>query len=368
MRKLVLILFLGLVGTVALFGGKLALFAFQPLRAGTQDSFVVEVRKGQGPVEITKALAKGGAVADSDTFVWVGRLARQWKRVRAGEYQLSAAMSPMQIFETLASGISLKHPVTVREGENTYEIGADMEAKGLVTKAEFLRLCRDPKLRAALKLDTGRAGTLEGYLFPETYFFNKSQTPEEMIRQMVKRFTAAWTEKEQARAKQLGLTQHEVVTLASMIEKETGAQKERPLISSVFHNRLAKKMRLQSDPTTIYGIWNKYKGNLHRDDLTTPSDYNTYTVAALPIGPIGNPGQEAIQAALHPETSEFIFFVSHNDGTHEFTRSLNEHVNAVKKFQLDPQARQGKSWRDLSRAQQDQKKKSTPTAPASVRP
>ncbi len=352
MRKTVLILFLVLLAGAAFFGGRIALFAFQPSRPGAQEPVIVEVRKGQGPSEVTKMLTQGGAISDPETFQLVGRIGRQWKRIRAGEYQVTAGMSPMQIFGVLASGISIKHPITVREGENIFEVAADMEAKKLVSKEEFLKLCHDPRLIAALKLDTGAAKSLEGYLFPETYFFNKAQSPEEMVRQMVKRFSQGWGEKEQSRARQLGLTQHQVITLASMIEKETGAQTERPLISSVFHNRLHKKMKLQSDPTTIYGIWDRYKGNLHKSDLLDPTPYNTYTVAALPIGPIGNPGSEAIQAALFPQDSEFLFFVSHNDGTHEFTRSLADHVSAVKKFQLDPKAREGKSWRDLSRAKQ----------------
>src|SRR5262249_52424466 len=157
--------------------------------------------------------------------------------------------------------------------------------------------------------------TLEGYLYPETYNFNKTQTVEDMIRQMVKKFFAEWTPEKSLQARQLGLNMHQAITLASIIEKETGAQAERPLISSVFHNRLKKRMKLQSDPTTIYGIWDRYDGNLHKADLSSENAYNTYFVAALPIGPIGNPGREAIEAALNPAASDYLFFVSHNDGT-----------------------------------------------------
>jgi UPF0755 protein len=168
-----------------------------------------------------------------------------------------------------------------------------------------------------------------------------------MIRQMVRHFQSIWTEEKETRAKALGFTRHQLITLASMVEKETGAPQERPIISSVFHNRLRKKMKLQSDPTTIYGIWERYDGNIHRADLLSETPYNTYTIPALPIGPIGNPGKEAIEAALHPAQTDYLFFVSHNDGTHEFTRSIEEHNKAVTKFQLDPKARAGKSWRDL---------------------
>jgi UPF0755 protein len=211
-----------------------------------------------------------------------------------------------------------------------------------------LKACRDPKLIASLPIKE-HPQTLEGYLFPDTYFLNKTMTAAEIIRGMVRKFAAVWGPDQDARAKELGMTQHQVITLASIIEKETGAPQERPLISSVFHNRLQKRMRLQSDPTTIYGIWDRYDGNLHKSDLSAQNPYNTYYVPALPIGPISNPGREAIRAALYPSPSNFLYFVSHNDGTHEFTSTYTQHINAVKRFQLNPRARDGKSWRDLTK-------------------
>ena len=168
-----------------------------------------------------------------------------------------------------------------------------------------------------------------------------------MLRTMVRKFQSVWTPENDALARKLGFTPLQAITLASMIEKETGAPQERPLISSVFHNRLKKRMRLQSDPTTIYGMWETYTGNIHRSDLLVPTPFNTYTLPSLPAGPIANPGRESIQAALNPSESQYFFFVSHNDGTHEFTATLDDHNRAVRKFQLDPKAREGKSWRDL---------------------
>jgi UPF0755 protein len=167
-----------------------------------------------------------------------------------------------------------------------------------------------------------------------------------MIRQMTRHFLSFWGKEQELRAKELGMTRHQVITLASIIEKETGAPEERPLISSVFHNRLKKRMKLQSDPTTIYGMWERYRGKIHKSDLYVKNEYNTYFVTALPAGPIGNPGKEAIRAALYPSESPFFYFVSHNDGTHEFSRTFQEHNRAVQKFQVDPKAREGKSWRD----------------------
>ena len=191
--------------------------------------------------------------------------------------------------------------------------------------------------------------SLEGYLFPDTYHFNHTMTLPEMIRQMVKRFRSVWTAEHDRKAARFRLTQHQVVTLASIIEKETGAPQDRTLISSVFHNRLKKRMRLQSDPTIIYGIWERYDGNIRRADIRSQTPYNTYVISALPIGPISNPGKLAIEAALDPAVGEFLYFVSRNDGTTAFTRTLAEHSNEVRRFQLNRGAREGKSWRNLGK-------------------
>ena len=342
---------LGVFGIGALFAARTAFFAFAPAQPGSQVASVLEIHKGQGPNEISRMLEAAHVIQDAGSFALVGRFSRQWGKIKAGEYRVSPGMSPLEIFGVITSGISIGHPVTIREGENMYEIAADLEHKGLVKAAHFLALARSPALMQSLGIATvdRPVPSLEGYLFPETYFFNKSLSAEDMIRQMVRHFYQAWGEPEVTRAKELGLSRHEMITLASMIEKETGAPQERPMIASVFYNRLKKHMRLQSDPTTIYGIWEKYQGNLHRSDLLTQNAYNTYAISALPIGPIGNPGRESIKAALYPVETNYLFFVSHNDGTHQFSATLAEHNSAVGRFQLDPKAREGKSWRDLGK-------------------
>ncbi|MCM2276965.1 MAG: endolytic transglycosylase MltG [Oligoflexia bacterium] len=346
-------LFLAVFLFIAFQAATLGLFAIQPFKPGSTEATIIEIQRGQGPREIARALFSNGVIHDPSKFVWLGKLTRQWKRIKAGEYQVSPGQSAMELFATITSGISVRHPVTVREGENIYEIATQLEARNLAKKARFLELCRDPAFIAPLWTAAGMGppppATLEGYLFPDTYFFDRTLATEDVIRQMFKRFRTIWGEKEEARLKEIGLTRHELVTLASMVEKETGAPQERPLIASVFYNRLKKKMRLQSDPTTIYGIWETYGGNIRKSDLLTENPYNTYTIPALPIGPISNPGKEAIQAALYPAKSEFLFFVSHNDGTHEFTRTFEDHNRAVQRFQLNPKAREGRSWRDLQK-------------------
>lgn len=328
----------------------LAFFVYSPLKPGTNESAIIEIRKGQGPKEIAKLLTQAGSIEDAQKFIWAGRVLRKFRKIKAGEYKVSASMTPLEILNVITSGISVAHPITVREGENMYEVAADLEAKKLATRKQVLDLCRSPKFIASLGLEVPQPPSLEGYLFPETYFFNKSMPVEEMLKQMVKTFYAVWGKKEESRARELGLNAHQLITLASIVEKETGAPQERPLIASVFYNRLKKRMKLQSDPTTIYGIWESYKGNLHKSDLLSSNPYNTYYVFGLPAGPIGNPGREAIQAALNPAASNYLYFVSHNDGTHQFSQSLEEHNAAVRRFQLDPKARDGKSWRNLTKS------------------
>jgi len=328
--------------------GQLTLFAFTSANSNSTEIKFVQINKGQSPNDITKLLGSLGLIKDSKNFIWLGRLTRQWKHMKAGEYALSASIPPIEIFSILTSGISAAHPFTVREGENMYEIAEELETKGLGSQERFLSLCKDSQFIQA----TGHFSndqipvSLEGYLYPSTYFFNRTQTESDMIKQMVKHFFLSWRKKEEDRSQELHMTRHEIITLASIIEKETGAPEERALISSVFHNRLSKNMRLQSDPTTIYGMWDRYKGKIHKRDLSSKNEFNTYYVDALPVGPIGNPGQEAIQAALFPKSSNYYYFVSHNDGTHQFSSTIQEHNHAVRTFQLDPKAREGKSWRD----------------------
>jgi len=341
------------VALVAL--GKFLDFAASPTIQGSTQLTVIEVNRGEPPTTVIQKLMNAGAITHARRFHWLGRIQGDWPRVKAGEYQVGPGMAPKQILTILTSGLSMQHPVTVREGQNMYEVADAIAAQSLTTREKVLAAVRDPALIQALwgsMKFSDRAPapkTLEGYLFPDTYFFNRTMSVEDMLRQMVRRFSENWTDGDAKRAASLGLTRHQAVTLASMIEKETGSTSERPMISSVFHNRLSKRMRLQSDPTTIYGIWDRYVeggSNIRKEHLTEKNEYNTYVVPALPMGPIGNPGRESIQAALYPATSEFLFFVSHNDGTHAFTKTYGDHMSAVKKFQLDRKAREGKSWRE----------------------
>jgi UPF0755 protein len=230
----------------------------------------------------------------------------------------------------MTSGKVALFRVTIPEGFNIYQIAAHLASHQLASEPAFLEKAADP---AFLKEMGIAARTFEGYLFPETYHFPKGVTPEKIISTMVRRFEEVFQPQWRERAAALNMTVHQIVTLASIIEKETGAAFERPLISSVFHNRLERDMRLSSDPTVIYGI-RDFNGNLTRQDLERKTPYNTYRIKGLPPGPIANPGAQSLKAALYPAQTGFLYFVSRKDGTHQFSTNLSDHNKAVRKYQL----------------------------------
>lgn len=337
----------------AYYGIKLALFALAP--SPLQQPQYIEIQKGQTLVQTAGKLRAVGALqSESDAeknFILLTRVTRSAAGFKVGEYLLPIGSTPYDWLKIFKKGVSVGRPLTIKEGDNIYEISKNMHAKGFTAHpTAMLDLCKKPEFLLQLGFQAqALPPSCEGYLFPDTYQFTRAMTLPEMLLQMNARFKQVWTPEFETRAASLGMNRHQIITLASVIEKETGAPQERPLISSVFYNRLKKRMRLQSDPTTIYGIWERYKGNITRADLLFPTPFNTYTVSALPLGPIGNPGVESIKAALYPAESNYLFFVSHNDGTHQFSATLAEHNAAVKTFQIERSARQGKSWRDLSK-------------------
>lgn len=268
--------------------------------------------------------------------------------LKNSEYEIPANKSALDILKILMKGQVIERTVTFQEGINIFQIAEIMERAELTTAKEFIAKCKD--LNYIKSLLGYKVPSLEGYIYPDTYKLPKRWPLEKYIELFVKKHLSTWAEIEKNFNPEM--SHHQVVILASMIEKETGAGFERPMISSVFHNRLKKSMRLQSDPTTIYGVWvqtEKMLRNITKKDLTTPTPYNTYTVSGLPFGPIANPGKEALIAAIKPTESNNYYFVSKNDGTHQFSRTYEQHNAAVRKFQMDPKARAGKSWRDLKK-------------------
>jgi len=291
---------------------------------------VVDVQSGQGFKAISTLLHQNGMILHPGKFRLFARIKGYDKRIKAGEYMLSSAMTPKKILETMVDGKVYLHRLTIPEGFTLRQIAQAVETAGLASEADLLKAATDPDLLSANGID---AQTFEGYLFPDTYYFPRGVTPENIITTMVKRFWSVFKPEWKEQAKILGMTIHQVITLASIIEKETAVADERPVISSVFHNRLKRNMRLESDPTVIYGMGD-FNGNITRKDLTSPTQYNTYTIKGLPPGPISNTGVKAIEAALYPADTKFLYFVSKNDRTHHFSTNFRDHNRAVRKYQL----------------------------------
>jgi len=241
-------------------------------------------------------------------------------------------MTPTEILSKLTNGQVVLHSLMIPEGLTIIQIADAASQQGLTDPGEFLRLAKDREFIASLGV---KAETLEGYLYPNTYKFPRPIKARELLVAMVEQLKQELGPDLLVRMQELKMTMHEVLTLASVIEKETGSSDERPEISAVFHNRLKQHIPLQSDPTVIYGL-TAFDGNLHKKDLSSLSPYNTYRVQGLPPGPIANPGIQAIRATLYPSDSRSLYFVSRNDGTHEFSATLIEHNKAVEKYQKRP--------------------------------
>ncbi len=243
--------------------------------------------------------------------------------LKAGEYRFEREATLPQVYERIARGDIYFHVVTIPEGYTMFDIALEMENAGLGSAADFLHIAEtQTQLISDLAPD---AKSLEGYLFPNTYQFTRTQSLEEMTATMVHEFRQV--------AQQIGLNSDvsRVVTMASIVEKETAAPEERPRVASVYYNRLAQNVALDADPSVIYAelLAGTYQGSLHHADLAVNSPYNTYRFPGLPPGPIGNPGRSALEAALHPDSTHFLYFVSDDNGRHRFARSLEEHNRNV---------------------------------------
>ena len=292
---------------------------------------IFSIEPGQTLKQIADNLESRDLIPNAWLFNAYARYQKTATRIPAGEHLLSTAASPARILEQLLEGRVRLYRLTVPEGLNMEETAALVAKTGFCDLDRFLTLCRDPDLISDLDIPSH---TLEGFLFPDTYFFSKSTNCRQIIEKMVATFFTVYNSQWQKRAQDLGFTLQQVVTLASMIEKEAGVASERPLIASVFHNRLKKRMRLESDPTVIYGD-PEFEGRIRTRHLRRKTEYNTYQMHGLPKGPIANPGAKAIEAALYPVESDYLFFVSKNDKTHYFSKTLAEHNQAVRKYQLN---------------------------------
>lgn len=321
------------VVAVLLIGALLTLYAQLPV-SRSSDVKIVDIPKGAGFFRITEILHDAGLV-NIRPFFWALALGKgATKSIRAGEYELTGSMTPAEIIDKLVRGEIKSYAVTLPEDITVNEVARRLAEYKLINEKEFFTLVTDKLFLSSVGIE---AESIEGYLFPETYQFNRSMTTREVIRIMVRQFWKEITPEMSERAETLGLTLNEWVTLASIIGKEAGNKEEKTLISAVFHNRLARKMKLQSDPTAVYHL--ELAGTpvktILRKHLREETPYNTYRINGLPPGPIANPGIDSLRAALYPDRVGYLYFVATNDGLHHFSTTLDAHNKAVKKHQIN---------------------------------
>lgn len=306
----------------------------QSYRKFTEDKLAVAIRPGTSLDSASRLLATKGVIKYPWLLKSLFYYNRSQGKMKAGEYVFDRAMTPYQVYEKLLRGEQQYLVLTIPEGTNTLDLPAIFAKKGIKPQ-DVQTAMKSPLVLAQLQSIDPGIHSCEGFLFPETYFLTKTDDAQKILLVMIGQFKKKFLPQIKTRANELGMSVVNIVTLASLIEKETGQGSERRLISGVFHNRLKHSMLLQCDPTVIYALRlnNEYKGFITRADLQKPSPYNTYVSAGLPPGPICNPGEAAIQAAMNPETTDKLYFVSKNDGTHYFSATLQEHNRAVQQYQ-----------------------------------
>lgn len=352
MNKKIKTSLLSLTIFIAAVAVSIVFFGNQFLNSGVSDDateILFDVMPNQTMSTVSNNLIEARLIKNRWLFFQYAKFKGANAKLKKGEYALNQSLTPDQIIAVITSGKSVARNFTVVEGSNIFDIAELVERSGIAKKEEFFNLIRDKEFITQVLGEPRES--LEGYLFPETYKITKFDTLKEVITQMVRRFQKVWTEFE-LEAKAIGWNRNQVMIFASIVEKETGHEKDRTIVSSVFHNRLKKKMKLQTDPTVLYGVamnMGAMPKNITKLDLMTPTRYNSYTNYGLPPTPISNPGKNAIAAALRPANTKYLYFVSRNDGTTAFSESLNQHNNAVNVFQINPKAREGKSWKDLKK-------------------
>ncbi len=322
---------LALLGVIAVAAGVYAVVLVP--HAGFRGEVFVDIPRGVGTKDIAAMLEEQGVVRSRWLFL-AARAARPQAPLQAGEYRFHEMATAWEVYQRLARGDVFYLDLIVPEGSNTFDIARLAAGLGIMSEEEFLAAARDPSMIRDL---APRAATLEGYLFPSTYQLSRRTAPEELCRRMTAEFRRVWQ----------GLGSpgdaHQVVTMASLVEKETGVGEERDLVSSVFHNRLKAGMRLQCDPTTIYAalMEGRYRGTIYQSDLQSKHPYNTYQNEGLPPGPIANPGLAALKAALAPAESPYLYFVMRPDssGGHVFSETLQQHEAAVRRLRQQEQNR-----------------------------
>ncbi len=329
MAVLGLFIFLAAISTVGATLAALHFWLFLRLPANTTfETRQFFIPPKTGAHRVAGLLESKGVIRDARSFYILAWLKKSLNRLQAGEYAFSTASTPEQILDQIINGRVVIHSATLPEGSTLWDVARILDQKDLASGEEFLQAANDQEFIQSMGL---KARSLEGYLFPETYFFKKPISSAQMVKAMAQQFWHHLPGEWPARAKELGRSLNEIVTIASMVEKEAVVDSERPIIAGVFYNRLKINMPLQSDPTAVYDIPN-FSGPVTAGHLSRQSPYNTYHIKGLPPGPICNPGAKSLMAALYPGKVPYIYFVSNNDGTHRFSVTAEEHRKAVSSY------------------------------------
>ncbi|MEN6474865.1 MAG: endolytic transglycosylase MltG [Syntrophaceae bacterium] len=303
-------------------------FIYTPISPGRP--IRIDITFGTSAWRISKTLAKEHVITDAPAFMTIALLTRRARNLQAGTYVFEGRHYPIEVMDILYQGKSLRYKITIPEGSDIIAIGDILTTTGMFSRREFIKTAQK---RSTAEFFSLNAPSMEGFLFPDTYYLGPNMTAMEIISRMVARYRKVYTSDMQARARRIGLSDLEVITLASMIEKEARSTVEKPIISSVFHNRLKLRMPLQSDPTAVYGL-EGFRRTITPGDLRRKSPYNTYLNKGLPPGPICNPGKDAILAALWPAKTSHLYFVSKGNGYHYFSSSFKEHNAAIARARI----------------------------------
>jgi UPF0755 protein len=314
---------------LALIAGSAAYLSLNANYQGFHQPVILDFPKGTSTQAMADELAQNGVIRYSWQFIMTRALHRGAK-LKAGEYQFARADNASNIFNRIARGDVFFYELVVPEGANMFDIAASLNRFDFLKSSDFLRAARDASLIRDL---APKAPTLEGYLFPATYRITRSTTVEQLCALMTSQFRKQWRDLQAAAHSQ---PVNDIVTLASLVEKETGRPEDRPIVASVYENRLAKGMALDCDPTTIYAalLEDRYRGTIYRSDLASDNAYNTYRHAGLPPGPIANPGAASLKAALIPAETDYLYFVAKADGSggHQFSKTIEQHNAAVQQY------------------------------------
>lgn len=315
------------VAVILIFCIMLLDYAFSPIDVRDK-TVVIDIPTGSSFMEATELLQKEGLITNRFFFYSLAAIKRASRNIRAGEYEINTLTNPITMINKLMHGDIKVYEVVIPEDLSFRDIAVILDKHKLINKEIFFELARDQEFLKSLNIE---AESIEGYLFPDTYHFNRSMNTRRIMKKMVDTFWQKMTPSMIRRANQMGLSVHKLVTMASIIGKESGSALEKPSVAAVFYNRLKRGMPLQSDPTAVYDM-DDFEGKIFRSHLKRNSPYNTYRIKGLPPGPIANPGLDSLKATLFPSSVDYLYFVSKKDGTHHFSSSLVEHNQAVNRY------------------------------------